>query len=124
MKRGAEFFVGRTLPGKIQLAEPIGSGGFGIAFKAFEVAKKSPQEPVVVKLFTRHANPLDVAKFLEEAFNLARLHHPHIIPVRRVGVEEVKLREESGRETAEYYPFFVMKYANMGDVRGLKPRNS
>src|SRR5260221_13693366 len=113
MKRGAEFFVGRTLPGKIQLAEPIGSGGYGIAFKAYEVAKKSPQEPVVVKLFNRDADVLEVAKFLEEAFHLARLHHPHIVPVRRVGIEQVKLSDERGKETTEFYPFIVMKYAKM-----------
>src|SRR5437016_98732 len=122
MKRGAEFFVGRTLPGRLQLAEPLGSGGYGIAFKAYEKARNSPQEPVVVKLFNRDADALAVAIFLEEAFHLAQLRHPHIVPVRRVGVAEVKLQEAGRREIVENYPFFVMKYANMGDVRRLKPK--
>ena len=121
MKRSAEFFIGITLPGGYQLRKSLGEGGFGIAFEAY--TNKSTI-PVAVKMYNRSADPLAVATFAEEAINLAQLKHPHIVPFIRFGVQLVQLHDTRGQEITEYYPFFVMKYANSGDIRRLKPKGS
>src|SRR5438128_12460153 len=102
MKRNAEFFLGRTLPGGYQLRKSLGEGGFGIAFEAYTGKSTTP---VAVKVYNRSADPLAVATFAEEAIRLAQLKHPHIVPFIRFGVQPLQLRDVRGQEITEYYPF-------------------
>lgn len=88
-----------------QLHECLGRGGMGVVFRA-----KCVGDDEVVALKTLAAGPLaspqEVKRFRLEAEAVARLGHPHIVPVYMVG-------EEGGRH------YFVMKLAEGGSVVDL-----
>ncbi len=121
MPKGAEFFNGRTLRGEFHLVEPLGAGAFGIAFKAFQL---NSLNPVAVKIRNEDANPLAVAAFAKEAIALSHLTHPNIVPYRDFDVQQIELFDNRSVKSLEHYPFFVMAYANRGDVSRLKPKTS
>lgn len=72
--------------GRFSLKEVIGQGGFGIVYRAYDtkldrvVAIKLPREGVFV-------DKRDEQRFLREAKHVARLNHPHIVPVYEIGYE-------------------------------------
>ena len=76
------FAIGQKLNDRYVIEQIIGAGGFGYVFRARDemlgrvVALKS--------LTTRHAENED--QLLEEARTIARLDHPHIVPIYDVGV--------------------------------------
>ncbi len=65
---------------EFQLAEQIGSGGFGVVYRAVQ---PSVQRDVAVKIILpRFANhPAFIRRFEAEAHLVARLEHPHIVPL-------------------------------------------
>src|SRR5262249_55630803 len=75
--------VPRTI-GRYRVIRPLGQGGFGTVYLARDdeldrlVAIKVPNAECV-------AGPDDVEEYLREARALARLDHPHIVPVHDVG---------------------------------------
>lgn len=121
MKREPEFFLGRTLPGGYTLTKELGSGTFGTTFEAY---LPNDTIPFAVKVFHQAADQLAVAQFAQEAITLAQLKHPNIVPFRRFGIEQIQVFDNRGIQADEHYPFFVMAFANKGDVRRLKPRDS
>lgn len=70
--------------GRFSLREVIGSGGFGIVYRAFDteldrqVAIKLPREG-------SFHSPEDKQRFLREARHVARLRHPHIVAIHEIG---------------------------------------
>lgn len=76
---GLDDLSGRAVKG-FQLAELIGSGGFGVVYRAVQ---PSVQRDVAVKIILpRFANhPTFIRRFEAEAHLVARLEHPHIVPL-------------------------------------------
>ena len=76
---GLEDLSDRAVKG-FELAERIGSGGFGVVYRAVQ---PSVQRDVAVKIILpRYANLPDfIRRFEAEAHLVARLEHPHIVPL-------------------------------------------
>jgi len=95
---------GRTF-GQYQLVEPISSGGMATIYKAYQPAL---DRIVAVKVLPEYL--LAQAGFLErfkiEAQAIAKLDHPHILPVYDYG-------------EAERTPYLVMKYVPGGTLKDL-----
>src|SRR5438270_6744585 len=119
-RRTPEFFLGRTA-GSYRLQNVLGSGGFATTFLGY---KEGNSTPYAVKVFDQSSGIAEVTAFLQEAFVLAQLKNPNIVPVYQVGALPVELQDERKQKFTEHYPYFVMKYANQGDVRRLKPKQS
>ena len=95
---------GKTF-GQYQLIEPISSGGMATIYKAYQPAL---DRVVAIKVLPEYL--LAQAGFLErfkiEAQAIAKLDHPHILPVYDYG-------------EAERTPYLVMKYVPGGTLKDL-----
>ena len=95
---------GKTF-GQYQLTEPISSGGMATIYKAYQPAL---DRVVAIKVLPEYL--LAQAGFLErfkiEAQAIAKLDHPHILPVYDYG-------------EAERTPYLVMKYVPGGTLKDL-----
>ncbi|MCB8944991.1 MAG: protein kinase [Ardenticatenaceae bacterium] len=76
---GLTDLSGRAVKG-FQLGEKIGSGGFGVVYRALQ---PSVERDVAVKIILpRYANhPNFIRRFETEAQLIAQLEHPHIVPL-------------------------------------------
>ena len=83
--------------GRYRVERLLGKGGFGLVYLAHD---DQLQRHVAIKVPHREltSQPADAEAYLAEARMLARLDHPHIVPVHDVG------------STAEFPCFFVSKY--------------
>jgi serine/threonine protein kinase/predicted Zn-dependent protease len=72
--------------GEYQLVRRIGRGGMGVVYEAWQ---ESVERQVALKVLPGgvSADPRTLARFLREAKVAARLHHPSIVPVFGMGVE-------------------------------------
>ncbi len=97
-------YIGKTL-GSYQLVEQIGQGGMATVFKAYQ---PSMDRYVAVKILPSHftQDATFVARFTQEARVLARLEHPHILPVYDYG-------EQEG------VTYLVMRYIEAGTLHDL-----
>ena len=68
--------------GRYRVERLLGSGGFGQVFLAWD---DDLQRQVAVKVATRELREEDADSYLAEARVVARLDHPHIVPVFDVG---------------------------------------
>ncbi|MCA9964982.1 MAG: protein kinase [Anaerolineales bacterium] len=76
---GLENLSGRAVKG-FELAEKIGSGGFGVVYRAIQPAVD--REVAVKIILPRYANhPTFIRRFEAEAHLIAQLEHPHIVPL-------------------------------------------
>jgi WD40 repeat protein/serine/threonine protein kinase len=73
--------------GKFQIIQPIGAGGFGVVYLARDLVL---HRQVALKLARTSvlADPDLKGRFLREAEALARLSHPHIVPVYEAGEQD------------------------------------
>ena len=99
--------VAKTTPswiGRYEVKRTLGRGAFGIVYAAFD---QELQRNVAIKVphADRVSEPADVESYLDEARLLARLDHPHIVPVHDVG------RTDDGR------CFVVSKLIEGSDLR-------
>jgi serine/threonine protein kinase len=76
--------VGPSTIGRYRVIRLLGQGGFGRVYLAHD---DDLDRPVAIKVPNpeRVAGPGDVEAYLAEARTLARLDHPHIVPVHDVG---------------------------------------
>jgi ligand-binding sensor domain-containing protein/tRNA A-37 threonylcarbamoyl transferase component Bud32 len=100
-------YTGKRL-GSYQLLEQIGQGGMATIFKAYQ---PSMDRYVAVKILPRHFTEDETfeARFTQEAHTLARLEHPHILPVHDYG-------EQEG------ITYLVMRYVEAGTLKELIAR--
>ncbi|GHO83726.1 protein kinase domain-containing protein [Dictyobacter formicarum] len=94
--------------GNYRLMELLGQGGFADVYLGEHVYLKTP---AAIKVLRLHLGQDALALFLAEARTIARLGHPHIVPVHDFGIEND-------------VPFLVMGYAPYGSLRRLHPLNS
>jgi formylglycine-generating enzyme required for sulfatase activity len=76
---------GREQPdvlGRYRILGQLGSGGFGVVYKAYDAAL---EREVAIKVPHRQQSPEDAESYLAEARILASLDHPAIVPVYDVG---------------------------------------
>jgi WD40 repeat protein len=84
----------------------LGRGGMGVVYKARDLLL---HRTVAVKTFATVPRPESCARFAREAEAIARLDHPHIVPVYEVGEWRVP-------EGGPAVPFFVMKWYPGGSL--------
>ncbi len=100
-------YIGKRLGG-YQIVEPIGQGGMASVFKAYQ---PSMDRYVAIKILPSHftEDKSFVGRFAQEARTLARLEHPHILPVHDHG-------EQDG------ITYLVMRYVEAGTLKDLIDR--
>jgi serine/threonine protein kinase/DNA polymerase III delta prime subunit len=74
-----EQFTGRTIKG-YELRDRIGSGSFGVVYRAYQPAVKR-EVAIKVILPERASSPNFVHRFEGEAQLVARMEHPYIVPL-------------------------------------------
>lgn len=91
--------------GPYQIVAPLGEGGMAAVYKAYQPGM---ERYVALKVLPRHFahDPQFVARFEQEAKILARLQHPHILPVFDYG-------------QADGYAYIVMPFLHSGTLTGL-----
>ncbi|GCE08552.1 protein kinase domain-containing protein [Dictyobacter aurantiacus] len=94
--------------GNYRLLEVLGQGGFADVYLGEHVYLKTS---AAIKVLRLQLSQDALARFLGEARTIARLGHPHIVPVHDFGIEND-------------VPFLVMGYAPYGSLRRLHPINS
>src|SRR3954447_919706 len=86
-----------------EILDEIARGGMGVVFRA-----KEPHSDriVALKCILAYQGDSDhvIARFRREAETIARLEHPNIVPIYRIG------------ETADGFPYYTMKYAPGGSL--------
>ncbi len=90
-----EHLIGHSL-GQYQIIKKIGQGGMAYIFKAYQSVLS---RMVAVKVLSPAlaAEPGFSASFQQEAYTLARLNHPHILPAYDFGIQD-------------NYHYLVMRY--------------
>jgi serine/threonine-protein kinase len=92
--------------GPYRILAPLGEGGMAAVYKAFQ---PGVDRHVAIKVLPRHyaKDPEFVERFEREAKVLARLQHPHILPVHDFG------------EADGGYTYIVMPFIESGDLAEL-----
>ena len=96
-----EDLTGKQL-GHYQIVAPLGEGGMAAVYKAYQPAM---DRYIALKVLPRHfaSDPQFVARFQQEAKVLAKLQHPHILPVFDFG-------------EADGYTYIVMPFIQSGTL--------
>jgi len=99
-----EDLSGKQL-GIYRIVAPLGEGGMAAVYKAYQPGM---DRYVALKILPRHfaSDPQFVARFKQEAQVLAKLQHPHILPVFDFG-------------EAEGYTYIVMPFIESGTLIDL-----
>ncbi len=104
-RAGAPLAGPPVIPGYEILGE-LGRGGMGVVYKARDLLLN---RTVAVKTFATVPRADGCARFAREAEAIARLDHPHIVPVYEVG-------EWYAADAGPTVPFFVMKWYPGGSL--------
>jgi serine/threonine protein kinase/ligand-binding sensor domain-containing protein len=102
--------IGHNL-GPYRVLEQVGRGGMATVYKAYQPAM---DRYVAVKVLPAHfmQDPTFVERFEREARTIARLEHPHILPVHDYG------------KTSDGTTYIVMRYIEAGTLSDLLRRGS
>lgn len=94
--------IGQNL-GSYRIVEQVGRGGMATVYKAYQPAM---DRYVAVKVLPAHfmQDPTFVERFEREARTIARLEHPHILPVHDYG------------KAPDGTTYIVMRYVNAGTL--------
>ncbi len=98
----------KLLLGKYRLIRLLGESGSSEVYLGEHL---DLHMPVAIKVLRRHFTRNELQKFLEHAYTLTQLVHPHIVRVFDFGVEHSR-------------PLLVMNYAPRGTLRQRHPRGS
>jgi ligand-binding sensor domain-containing protein len=100
-------YIGMRL-GAYQIVDQIGQGGMATVFQAYQ---PSMDRYVAIKILPSHFTEDEsfMGRFTQEARTLARLEHPHILPVHEYG-------EQDG------IPYLVMRYVEGGTLKEVITR--
>jgi eukaryotic-like serine/threonine-protein kinase len=85
--------------------------GCGISAQVYLGQHLYLQRSAAIKVMNDSLEEKDIARFCVEASTIARLEHPHIVPVYDFGVEE-------------HIPYLVMEYAPHGTLRQRHPHGT
>ena len=77
---------GRTL-GQYRLIEQVGVGGMAVIYKAYDPSLDRYVAVKILPAYLAHGEDFS-ARFRNEARNIARLHHPNILPIYGYGEED------------------------------------
>jgi ligand-binding sensor domain-containing protein len=96
--------IGQTL-GPYRIVEQIGMGGMATVYKAYQA---SMDRYVAVKVLPRQfaEDPSFLGRFEQEARTIAKLEHPHILPVHDYGQQEATT-------------YLVMRFIGAGTLKEL-----
>jgi serine/threonine protein kinase len=99
-----EDLTGKQL-GSYRVVAPLGEGGMAAVYKAYQAGM---DRYVALKILPRYfaSDPQFVGRFKQEAKVLARLLHPHILPVHDYG-------------EADGYTYIVMPFVDSGTLADL-----
>ncbi len=99
-----EDLSGKTL-GKYQIHSPLGQGGMAAVYKAFQPGM---DRYVALKILPRQyaSDPEFIGRFEQEAKVIAKLQHPHILPIHDFG-------------QADGYTYLVMPLVETGTLADL-----
>jgi serine/threonine protein kinase len=88
------FHDGAELDGRYRLLEVLGRGGFGVVYKAEQLATGQPVAVKVLKVPIQCEGPApaEVARFEREMKAVARLAHPSIVKLVDSGILEGRFR--------------------------------
>src|ERR1043166_7592956 len=75
---------GGLLLGRFELLRPLGSGGMGEVWLA---RQEGLERHVAVKILPSGHHRQSIDRLRREARALARIRHPHVVPVHEVGEE-------------------------------------
>jgi eukaryotic-like serine/threonine-protein kinase len=107
-----------ALAGEYSLERELGRGGMGVVYLARDVQL---DRDVAIKVLPSHLARTAESRerFLREARTAARLSHPHIVPIHRVG--EATAPAAAGAAGGTAFVFFVMSYVE-GETLGDRLR--
>lgn len=107
MSRLSPHRIGETIAGRYRLISPLGEGGFGVAYRAWD---EKSGVPVVLKMpLAKHLDrPVVIERFEREVVRLRQCSHPNIVPIIDDG------RDDQGR------PFLVMRFLPGGSLADRK----
>jgi serine/threonine-protein kinase len=88
--------IGKEL-GNYRVEAKIGEGGMAAVFRAYQLSLDRYVALKVLPPSFAAKNPVFVKRFRREAKSVARLHHPHIVPVYDFGIDQD-------------YSYIVMRY--------------
>src|SRR5262245_30864505 len=76
----ADPWIGRELDGRYRVERRLGAGGFGVVYRATQIAVA---RPVAVKILHPHhaCSPEHMARFRQEAQALGRIRHPGLVQI-------------------------------------------
>ncbi|NOT04676.1 MAG: protein kinase [Anaerolineales bacterium] len=99
-----ENLTGKQI-GAYQIVAPLGEGGMAAVYKAYQPAT---DRYVALKILPRHfaSDPQFIGRFQQEAKVLAKLQHPHILPIFDFG-------------EADDYTYIVMPFIEGGTLVNL-----
>ncbi|MFY9223558.1 MAG: protein kinase [Blastocatellia bacterium] len=81
------LYIDRILNNRYKLLNPIGRGGMGIVYKAYDLAKN---QEIALKLLRREyiSNMVEVERFAREASATLRINHPNVVQIYEYGLAE------------------------------------
>lgn len=111
--------------GRYEIIQRIGTGGFGVTYKAVDLKAATPNTVIAIKTLNerrqRQPNFEQLQEnFLNEALSLARCSHPNVIRVERVFTEgqiwAMVMEYIEGESTEDY----IMEKGRLAETKAVE----
>ena len=117
---GAQLAAGAVLLDRYRVVEAIAAGGHSMVYRGHD---RRLDRPVCIKVFTRYPADAGISRtayehFVQEAFALSRLTHPHTLRIYDFGHLPVD-RDGDGDGDGTGLPFHVSEYMDGGTLAQL-----